>query len=92
MTTLLIILFILLGLCLIGDVIYCFVKPHDTDCIDIAAVVVFGMLLGIFISVWEQSKIPTAMDVYRGKTELEITSVNDVPRDTVVVWKGGIEK
>lgn len=30
---------------------------------------------------------PKAIDVYRGKTELEITSVNGVPKDTVVVWK-----
>ena len=35
---------------------------------------------------------PKAIDVYRNKTELEITSVNGVPRDTVVVWKGGMEK
>lgn len=35
---------------------------------------------------------PMAIDVYRNKTELEITSVNGVPRDTIVVWKGGIEK
>ena len=87
MTTLLIILLISLGLCLIGEAVYCFIVPHDADWIDIAAVVVFGMFIGIFISVWDQSKIPTAMDVYRGRTELEITSVNGVPRDTVVVWK-----
>ena len=30
---------------------------------------------------------PSALDVYRGKTELEITSVNGVPTDTVVVFK-----
>lgn len=30
---------------------------------------------------------PKAIDVYRGKTELEVTSVNGVPVDTVVVWK-----
>lgn len=35
---------------------------------------------------------PKAIDVYRNKTELEITSVNGVPRDTVVVWKGGMTK
>lgn len=34
---------------------------------------------------------PRAIDVYRNKTELEITSVNGIPRDTVVVWKEGIE-
>jgi hypothetical protein len=30
---------------------------------------------------------PSAIDVYRGKTTLEITSVNGVPTDTVVVYK-----
>jgi hypothetical protein len=33
------------------------------------------------------SSEPTAIDVYRGLTELEITSVNGVPQDTVVVFK-----
>jgi hypothetical protein len=33
------------------------------------------------------SSEPTALDVYRGLTELEITSVNGVPQDTVVVFK-----
>ena len=30
---------------------------------------------------------PSALDVYHGNTELEITSVNGVPTDTVVVSK-----
>ena len=30
---------------------------------------------------------PTAMDVYQGKTTLEITYKNDVPVDSVVVFK-----
>ena len=30
---------------------------------------------------------PSALDVYRGNTELEITSVNGVPTDTVVLFK-----
>ena len=30
---------------------------------------------------------PSALDVYRGNTELEITSVNGTPIDTVVVYK-----
>jgi hypothetical protein len=33
---------------------------------------------------------PKAIDVYRDKTELRITSVNGVPTDTVVVWKGEV--
>lgn len=30
---------------------------------------------------------PSAIDVYRGNTDLEITSVNGTPIDTVVVFK-----
>ena len=30
---------------------------------------------------------PSALDVYRSNTELEITSVNGVPTDSVVVFK-----
>ena len=30
---------------------------------------------------------PSAIDVYRGNTKLEITSVNGVPTDSVVVFK-----
>ena len=31
---------------------------------------------------------PKAIDVYRDKTTLEITYKNNVPIDTVIVWKG----
>ena len=40
-----------------------------------------AILLGIF------SYEPTAMDVYKGKTELKITYKGDVPVDSVVVFK-----
>ena len=57
-----------------------------------------GLLFGIFITMLSILELlmvcdilkvsqPHAIDVYRNKTELEITSVNGVPRDTVVVWK-----
>lgn len=62
-----------------------------------------GVICGVFIIILTIAEIltiyeisrehkPKAIDVYRNKTELEITSVNGVPRDTVVVWKGGMEK
>lgn len=58
-----------------------------------------GVVCGVFIilfaiaemlTIFEISREhkPKAIDVYRNKTELEITSVNGIPRDTVVVWKG----
>ena len=58
----------------------------------------FGVFVGIIISVLVVIEIslisdiignptPSALDVYRGNTELEITSVNGIPTDTVVVFK-----
>lgn len=48
------------------------------------SIIIGALLLGITISMGNE---PRAIDVYRNKTELEITSVNGAPRDTVVVWK-----
>lgn len=49
-------------------------------------------LLGAFVlaSVNTSEPIPTPLDVYRGNTELKITSVNGIPTDTVVVFKNNI--
>lgn len=48
---------------------------------------ILGVLMLIFFLELGGKDKPQAIDVYRNKTELEITSVNGVPRDTVVVWK-----
>lgn len=39
------------------------------------------------LNIIKEKTIPSALDVYRGNTELEITSVNGTPIDTVVVFK-----
>ena len=39
------------------------------------------------VSMIIEKPTPSALDVYRGNTELEITSVNGTPIDTVVVFK-----
>ena len=53
-----------------------------------------GMTLGIIIAlaavvlcIFNDSKYPTALDVYRGKTTLEITYRDSVAIDSVVVFK-----
>ena len=50
----------------------------------IAALIVFETALILDIIYLPR---PSALDVYRGNTELEITSVNGTPIDTVVVFK-----
>lgn len=44
----------------------------------------------IFVAGIIEEPTPSAIDVYRGNTELKITSINGTPIDTVVVWKGNI--
>ena len=48
------------------------------------SIIIGALLLGITISMGNE---PRAIDVYRGNTKLEITSVNGITQDTVVVWK-----
>ena len=49
--------------------------------------VVFTAFLSIVYYSINTVHKPIALDVYRGNTELKITSVNGVPTDTVVVFK-----
>lgn len=51
----------------------------------------YGVIGAYFVSggimMYQESCKPTAMDVYQGKTTLEITYKDDVPVDSVVVFK-----
>lgn len=49
-------------------------------------VICSALLSIVYYSISINSK-PTPIDVYRGNTELKITSVNGIPNDTVVVFK-----
>lgn len=46
-----------------------------------------GLIGGYVIGLIVVDDEPTALDVYRDKTELKITSVNGIPTDTIVVYK-----
>jgi len=53
---------------------------------------IVGMLSGVLIStilllIFSDNKYPTAIDVYRGKTTLEITYKDSIAIDSVVVFK-----
>lgn len=51
-----------------------------------------GGILGIIILNIITSKHPTALDVYRGNTTLRVTVENNIPVDTVVIFKYENEK
>lgn len=48
--------------------------------------ILIGIEVGLVSSTIKEPK-PSALDVYRGNTELEVISVNGTPIDTVVVFK-----
>ena len=50
---------------------------------------IVGVLWGILYPIWSDtySKNPNALDVYRGKTTLQITYRDSVAVDSVVVYK-----
>lgn len=54
----------------------------------IGVVITILMVLEIcLVSMIIEKPTPSALDVYRGNTELEITSINGTSIDTVVVFK-----
>ena len=68
------------------------ISNNSTEDFDIGVIIGYFMTILVIIEVYLLSNIigkpiPSALDVYRGNTELEITSVNGVPTDTVVVFK-----
>lgn len=53
----------------------------------VLCLIVGGLIVGAFWYYYSKDKEPTALDVYRGRTELVVTSRNGVPVDSVVVFK-----
>lgn len=77
-------------LLIIGAILIFIAMYNDEDGYIVAATVcgVLFVSLGIDILVDEKGpKKPTAMDVYKGKTTLEITYRDNIPVDSVVVFK-----
>ena len=78
-------------ICTLG-ILSTFLSESDTNKFDIGVIIGGIEMVLIIIEVNLLSNIigkptPSAIDVYRGNTELEIKSVNGTPIDTVVVFK-----
>ena len=61
-------------------------EAHNKEGMSIATMVC-AILLGAFFVITMIQSEPTALDVYRGKTTLEITYRDSVAVDSVVVYK-----
>ena len=84
---------IIIGILLCVSVILTAFKGRNSSCdFDTEVIMGGGIAILMTIEVYLLADIigkpkPSALDVYRGHTELEITSVNGVPTDSVVVFK-----
>ena len=68
------------------------ISNNSTEDFDIGVIIggILAALMTIEVSLLADiigEPKPSAIDVYRGNTELEITSVNGTPIDSVVVFK-----
>ena len=84
---------IILGILICVSVILTAFKGRNSSCdFDTGVIMGGGVAILMVIEAILLADIigepkPSAIDVYRGHTELEITSVNGVPTDSVVVFK-----
>lgn len=62
-------------------------KKQSTREITSSIIWTIGLIGGYLIGLIVVDDEPTALDVYRDKTELKITSINGIPSDTIVVFK-----
>ena len=84
------VVFILLtSICYIWNI---FTNDKDYRFISALLLVISTVILIGLISSYESRNIPTAMDVYQGKTTLEITYRDSIPVDSIVVFKDEFKK
>ena len=55
--------------------------------VSIRILITFFLTVGIIFSLLFHLDTPKAIDVYKGRTVLEITYKNKVPIDSTVIWK-----
>lgn len=83
------ILILLLALTFICNV---FSKNTDDKVSSCYCVIISSVMLTVVLINNSSKDEPTAMDVYQGKTTLEITYRDSIPVDTIVVFKDEFKK
>ena len=84
-----ILVFLLLLLCFIWNV---FSKDYDNKVTSCVSTIMCSVIVTIVLIDYNSKDNPTALDVYEGKTTLEITYRDSIPIDTIVVFKDGFKK
>ena len=84
---------IIVGVLILASIILCsYISDRCDGGFDagvfIGAVIMILIVIEIcLVEIIKEKPTPSALDVYRGNTELEITSINGTPIDSVVVFK-----
>lgn len=69
-------------------IVLCVIEIKEEGNIVLSKLLLIIAIIGLlFIIVSYTSNVPTAMDVYKGKTELRITYEGNTPVDSSVVFK-----
>ena len=70
------------------------ISENDKYCrfISISLLMIAVIILDSLVLSYKNRNTPTAMDVYQGKTILEITYRDKVPIDTIIVFKDEFKK
>lgn len=76
---------IIIALCLIGCVIWWCLDSNNASPVMLS--IMASAMLGCLVTGLTEKEHPTALDVYRGKTTLEITYRDSVVVDSTVVYK-----
>lgn len=72
----------------IGFIVLCFLSDDISEAMLCLIISSFGgVLMGLSFTELKQENLLTPLDVYRGKTTLEITYRDSVAIDSVVVFK-----
>lgn len=82
-------IFILLSVFTIALIVLGLSKDEDAFACGFFGFVALLITTGVGVGIWgdKPKPYPTAIDVYRGNTTLEITYRDSVAIDSIVVWK-----
>lgn len=81
--------FLLLLLCFIWNVLS---KDYDNKVTSCVSTIMCSVIVTIVLIDYNSKDNPTALDVYEGKTTLEITYKDSIPIDSIVVFKEEFKK
>jgi hypothetical protein len=80
---------------ILGSIFYIwniFTDDKDYRFISALLLIISTVIFTALVSSYESRNTPTALDVYQGKTTLEITYRDSIPVDSVVVFKDEFKK